>query len=84
MEKRKTPYAEGLPKEKAISDVYIISEIDNQPQDIFWRTSPTSQLKHFIERGQLTDCLNLLESRGFCGETALFLLSDLQACGGAV
>lgn len=82
MKKRKTPCVEGLPKEKANFDIAIISEFDNETQGIFCRTLPTSQLIRFIEGGEFTNCLNLLELHGFSGDAALFLLTYLQAGGG--
>jgi hypothetical protein len=84
MEKRKTPCPEGLPKEKANFDIAIVSEFDNEAQGIFWETGRSSQLTRFIASGQLTNCLDSLESRGFSGESALFLLAYLQRGGGAV
>ena len=83
MKKRKTACPERLPKEKANFDTVIVSDFDNEAQDIFWRNSSTPALKRFVEDGKLTDCLNLLESRGFSGESALFILGCIQPSGGA-
>jgi len=84
LKKRETPVQKEFPepKKKANFDIVIISKSDNEIQRIFWRPSRSLQLNRFIERGELTNCLSLLESRGFCGETALFLLSCLQVGGG--
>jgi len=83
LKKRKTPYAEGLPKKNTNFDASIVSDFDNEKQGDFWRSSFISQLDHFIELQKLSDCLELLELHGFQGETALFMLKCLQQSGGA-
>lgn len=66
LKKRKTPYAEGLPKKKKNFDTPIVSDSDN------------SELNHFIKRKEFTRCLDLLEKHGYSSEAALIVLAYLQ------
>lgn len=80
LKKPKTPCVEGLPepKKKANFDGLIISDFDNGVQAFLWRESADSELNNFIQRRELENCLDWLESRGFSSEVALFVVAYLQ------
>ena len=45
---------------------------------ILQQTSDKKQLNNCIDSRSLTDCLTILENSGYTGDTAIFILANLQ------
>lgn len=73
MPKPLTSNDKGLSRKNSITRILPRSTTQNQV---------VPELSYYINRRRFTDSLELLEKRGITGDTARFIIANLQSIGG--